>query len=105
MLPRTLARLARLSLVAGFFLISPLAFSQPDSRSRDNQPAQRPSPEAAKPDESKKPEPTPGEDENRQRDPMSSTTFNGLKFRSLGPAFTSGRVVGFAVDPNNAARY
>lgn len=46
-----------------------------------------------------------GEDEGRQRDPMSSPTFNGLRFRSIGPAFTSGRVIGFAVDPNNAARY
>ncbi len=36
---------------------------------------------------------------------MSSPTFNGLKIRSIGPAFTSGRVIGFAVDPNNAARY
>jgi photosystem II stability/assembly factor-like uncharacterized protein len=36
---------------------------------------------------------------------MSSPTFNGLKLRSIGPAFASGRVVGFAVDPNNPARY
>ena len=36
---------------------------------------------------------------------MSAPTFNGLKLRSIGPAFTSGRVVGFAVDPNNPARY
>ena len=49
--------------------------------------------------------PAQGEDENRPRDPMSPATFNGLRFRSIGPAFTSGRVIGFAVDPNNAARY
>lgn len=36
---------------------------------------------------------------------MSTGTFNGLRFRSIGPAFTSGRVVGFAVEPNNPARY
>ena len=36
---------------------------------------------------------------------MSTPTFNGLRFRSIGPAFTSGRVIGFAVDPNNSARY
>ena len=47
----------------------------------------------------------PGEEESRPRDPMSTPTFNGLRFRSLGPAFTSGRVIGFAVDPHNAARY
>jgi len=39
------------------------------------------------------------------RDPFSTPTFNGLRFRSIGPAFTSGRVIGFAVDPKNAARY
>src|SRR5207237_7067625 len=47
----------------------------------------------------------PGEDESRQRDLMSSPTVTGLRFRSIGPAFTSGRVIGFAVDPNNSARY
>src|SRR5262249_4737110 len=29
----------------------------------------------------------------------------GLKFRPLGPALTSGRVVGFAVDPHNRGHY
>lgn len=41
----------------------------------------------------------------RPRDPMSTPTFNGLRFRSIGPAFTSGRISGFAVDPNNSSRY
>jgi photosystem II stability/assembly factor-like uncharacterized protein len=63
-------------------------------------PQASPSPESGRPAQ-----PQGGEDENRPRDPMSSATFNGLRFRSLGPAFTSGRVIGFAVDPNNAAKY
>lgn len=72
--------------------------------------AQRPSPQASpqptaqetpkSTDEAKKPE-----EEARPRDPMSTPTFNGLRLRSIGPAFTSGRVSGFAVDPNNPARY
>ncbi|HUK91710.1 MAG TPA: glycosyl hydrolase, partial [Blastocatellia bacterium] len=37
--------------------------------------------------------------------PMSAPTFMGLTLRSIGPAVTSGRVVGFAVDPANRARY
>jgi len=45
------------------------------------------------------------EDENKPKDPMSSPTFSGLKFRSLGPAFTSGRVSGFAVDSSNPSHY
>ena len=38
-------------------------------------------------------------------DPMNAATFNGLRLRGIGPAFTSGRVVGFAVDPENSQRY
>ncbi|MDQ1638301.1 MAG: hypothetical protein QOF62_1640 [Pyrinomonadaceae bacterium] len=65
------------------------------------------SPEASPPAAgTAKDEKKPGEeDDNKPKDPMASATFNGLKFRSIGPAFTSGRVIGFAIDPNNAARY
>jgi photosystem II stability/assembly factor-like uncharacterized protein len=38
-------------------------------------------------------------------DPMSPETFQGLRFRSVGPAVASGRVTSFAVDPSNTARY
>src|SRR6266542_2127600 len=38
-------------------------------------------------------------------EPMSSATFSGLKLRSLGPALTSGRVVGFAVHPKDRSQY
>lgn len=68
-------------------------------------PKQQPSPEATKSDEGKKPDEEKSEDANKPKDPMSSPTFNGLRFRSLGPAFTSGRIIGFAVEPNNPARY
>ncbi len=71
---------------------------------------QQASPEAAKeetkkPEDPNKPDGEKAEDEKKPADPFSSPTFNGLKFRSIGPAFTSGRVIGFAVDPNNSARY
>lgn len=36
---------------------------------------------------------------------MSSSTFSGLKFRSIGPAVTSGRVIAFAVDPNDRTKF
>ena len=36
---------------------------------------------------------------------LKSETFNGLKFRSIGPALTSGRVIDFAVNPNNPKEY
>jgi len=38
-------------------------------------------------------------------DTLKSSIFNGLKWRSIGPAFTSGRIADFAVDPNNSAHY
>ena len=42
---------------------------------------------------------------SKPADPMSAGTFAGLKLRSIGPAVTSGRVVGFAVDPNDRSHY
>src|SRR5438105_7538022 len=36
---------------------------------------------------------------------MSAETLSGLKLRSLGPAVTSGRVVGFAVHPHDRSTY
>ncbi|MCU1268472.1 MAG: hypothetical protein JWM21_4790 [Acidobacteria bacterium] len=58
-----------------------------------------------KPDEPKKPDEEKPADEAKPADPMSTATFNGLKLRSIGPAFTSGRVIGFAVEPDNPAHY
>jgi photosystem II stability/assembly factor-like uncharacterized protein len=43
------------------------------------------------------------EDEKENKDPMSSGTFSGLKFRLLGPALTSGRISDIAVHPKNHA--
>lgn len=34
-------------------------------------------------------------------DTLKSSTFGGLKWRSIGPSFTSGRIADFAVNPNN----
>jgi photosystem II stability/assembly factor-like uncharacterized protein len=92
----------------------PLAAQTPGSQGAAKQ---QPSPEAKKPDEAKPPaqaqaqtqakppdDQTPAE-EGRPRDPMSTPTFNGLRLRSIGPAFTSGRVSGFAVDPNNPSHF
>jgi photosystem II stability/assembly factor-like uncharacterized protein len=41
----------------------------------------------------------------RQMDPMSPPTFAGLRLRSIGPAFISGRVIGLAVDPHDRSKY
>jgi len=38
-------------------------------------------------------------------DRLDSATFNGLKFRSIGPALTSGRISDLAVRPDNKKMY
>ncbi|MFA5418242.1 MAG: YCF48-related protein, partial [Bacteroidales bacterium] len=43
-------------------------------------------------------------DENKS-DTLKSSTFSGLKWRSIGPAFTSGRIADFAVNPLNHNEY
>ena len=70
---------------------------QDEAKKPQDKSAQEP---AAKPtEEPKKDEP------RRQPDPMSAPTFTGLRLRSIGPAFTSGRVCSIAVDPNDHSRY
>jgi photosystem II stability/assembly factor-like uncharacterized protein len=110
-----IARLCFGLLMITLFTLQPLPASAQEERAaekaavekarREAAAKQQVSPETAKQDEPKKPEDEKAEEEKKPADPMSTGTFNGLKFRSIGPAFTSGRVAGFAVDPNNAARY
>jgi photosystem II stability/assembly factor-like uncharacterized protein len=38
-------------------------------------------------------------------DTLKSSTFTGLKWRGIGPAFTSGRIADFAVNPHNHSEY
>lgn len=40
-----------------------------------------------------------------KEDFLSSKTFSELKFRSIGPAFTAGRIADFAVNPSNHSEY
>jgi photosystem II stability/assembly factor-like uncharacterized protein len=66
--------------------------------------------EAAKPQaETRKDEPKKDEqkkdEQKRPADPMSTPTFNGIRFRLIGPSFTSGRVVDIAVDPSDRSRF
>ncbi|MFW5644809.1 MAG: WD40/YVTN/BNR-like repeat-containing protein, partial [Bacteroidota bacterium] len=42
---------------------------------------------------------------NEEPDSLKSSTFSGLKFRAIGPAFTSGRIADFAVNPENPSEY
>ncbi len=39
------------------------------------------------------------------KNPINSELVSGLKFRNIGPAFTSGRIADFAVNPNNHSEF
>ncbi len=43
--------------------------------------------------------------DEEEKDLMSSGTFSGLKFRCIGPAYCSGRIGDFAVNPDNPSEY
>ncbi len=75
-------------------LISTIVAQIPTASSSPKVGAPTPAPTATP---SPTPMPTP--------EPMSASTFAGLKFRSIGPAVTSGRVIAFAVDPNDRTKY
>jgi hypothetical protein len=79
-------------------LASPLAALAQEQEPVEKSPAAAPKQEEPKKDESKK-------DEPKKADPMSSGTFTGLKLRSIGPAFTSGRMIAIAVDPTDFSRF
>ena len=42
---------------------------------------------------------------NNTKDNLNSLILSELKFRLIGPAFTSGRIVDIAVNPKNPAEY
>ena len=90
-------RQSRLSIFTlGLILFfSPTLFAQQDSK---QQTLPSPSPTVS-------PSPTPATTPTPKPEPMSSGTFAGMKFRSIGPAVTSGRVIAFAVNPNDRANY
>jgi photosystem II stability/assembly factor-like uncharacterized protein len=44
-------------------------------------------------------------DKDKKSDTLKSDQVSGLKFRSIGPAFTSGRIADFAVNPKNHSEY
>jgi photosystem II stability/assembly factor-like uncharacterized protein len=103
-----------LAVLIAAFSVQSLSAQQPSSNDSatsqtprgDGAPAPQASPTPAKPEETKKAEDDKkAEEDKKPADPMSMPTFAGLRLRSIGPALTSGRVVGIAVDPNNPARY
>ena len=44
-------------------------------------------------------------DQEKEEQGIESKVFNGMKWRSIGPAFTSGRIADFAVNPDNHSEW
>lgn len=87
-------RFSLLLLFLSLFFNSSL-FAQEDSKAK-TLPSPTASPTAS---------PTPSATPTPKPEPLSTGTFGGLRFRSIGPAVTSGRVNMFAVDPNDRSKY
>lgn len=49
--------------------------------------------------------PAQAQAQDKPEDPRYETAWNSLKFRSIGPAFTSGRISDFAVNPKNTSEF
>jgi photosystem II stability/assembly factor-like uncharacterized protein len=92
-------------LAAVFFFLSTLS-----AASQDKDPGKK-SAAAAKKDQKsdqKKEEKKDGakdKDKEEKKPGMNAETFSGLKFRSIGPAAASGRVMSIAVNPKNKVEY
>ncbi|HTG15122.1 MAG TPA: hypothetical protein VK747_07615, partial [Blastocatellia bacterium] len=84
-------------------IASPFAALAQDQTSAARLPAEIAANATSNQDEAKKDETK--KDEPKKPDPMSSGTFTGLKLRSIGPAFTSGRIIAIAVDPTDFSRF
>jgi len=44
-------------------------------------------------------------DQDKEEQGIEAKVFNGMKWRSIGPAFTSGRIADFAVNPDNHSEW
>lgn len=79
-----------------------LTFSQNSLSQQDPKEKTLPSPTASP---TPSPSPSPSATPTPKPEPLSTGTFSGMRFRSIGPATTSGRVNMFAVDPNDRSKY
>ncbi len=92
--------LAILVLIFSLTFITPLAAQRaPDKKPDAPAAASAPHKKEAKKDEKKE------EPKEEKKGGMTADTFSGLKFRLIGPAVASGRVMSIAVNPKNKFEY
>ena len=98
-------------LLALLLLGSAVAAQKPQDKDADKKPMATASAQPAKKDQKKDQKKDEKKDEPKDKDKeekkggMTADTFSGLKFRSIGPAVASGRVMAIAVNPKNRFEY
>ena len=89
------------TLLLAVILFSAPAFAQKAKAKREPVKKETAKTESPKKETSKK----ESAKQETKSDSIKSSTFGGLKWRSIGPAFTSGRIADFAVNPNNHSEW
>jgi photosystem II stability/assembly factor-like uncharacterized protein len=90
--------------VATVFAFQPNSFAQDSDVKAQAAPTSPKTKKSAKKEESKA-GPAPEKKEEEKKPGMNADTFSGLKFRLIGPAVASGRVMSIAVSPKNKFEY
>ncbi len=97
---------SRLLIVPVLFLMSNfLAGAQDQDKDADKPGVPAPAAKKVQKKEKKEQAPESAKQEEEKKGGMTADTFSGLKFRSIGPAVASGRVVAIAVNPKNKFEY
>jgi photosystem II stability/assembly factor-like uncharacterized protein len=89
------------------FALSTLMAAPQDDKDADKKPAAAADKKAQKKDQKKdeKKDEAKDKDKEEKKGGMTADTFSGLKFRLIGPAVASGRVMSIAVNPKNKFEY
>ncbi|MGO9169301.1 MAG: WD40/YVTN/BNR-like repeat-containing protein, partial [Candidatus Sulfotelmatobacter sp.] len=98
-------RIAITLATALFALSSLIAAPQDKDADKTDAPAHQKSQKKGQKKDEKKEAPASEKKEEEKKPGMNAETFSGLKFRSIGPALASGRVMSIAVNPKNKFEY
>jgi photosystem II stability/assembly factor-like uncharacterized protein len=90
-------------------LVAPASLDAQDTEQNDAARKTKPAAQSAKKDQKKEEKKKEESQEDRSKEEkkggMTADTFSGLKFRLIGPAVASGRVMSIAVNPKNKFEY
>ncbi len=89
--------------LSNFFIF--IAAAQDQDKDADKKPQSAPASAKGKAKKEQAKDEKKGEPAEEKKGGMTADTFSGLKFRSLGPAVASGRVMAIAVNPRNKFEY